>query len=732
MTTQLEAISDVPVDRPTRRTPLGAAEIVAAVFGLVAALLVALDTPGVVRTVIVLVALLALPGWAVVRRFPRVEPGARVALTVVGGIALMTIVALGMVWTGFWHPRIAAVVILVAASLAIGLRPLDRPDRDPGEADAEPEVDRTPGSRIALWPWLALVVAAILWVVGLTLTDSDDLGQWGLLPAFPVAWYLSVALAFVVVLVGLLSKRRRRGLVASSMALLVVVLFASANLVEDAPRLPWVYKHIAVTNYIQANGSVNPAIDLYNRWPGFFSFSAWLGSATGVHEAATQARWAEIFFALIDALLVLGIARAVSRHRRFAWTAVLVFTLGNWVGQNYYSPQAFAFMFYLAATLLALSALAGEPRRVMRWAEGILAKPALRLKRAVVTERIGIRVSRRGRWFAIAAVLVLQGLVVASHQLTPYVAILALLPLFVLGYLRPFWVGLAVFALPVLYLLPNLDYVQQHFGLFSSFDPLANATTASVSSVGVSEAASLQSHGVVLLTGVVVLLAFAGFVRRLLNGHIRTTLVVAWLSIAPILTLLGQSYGGEGKFRVFLFGLPFYAMGVSWLFWTGKGLPRVRKVGLVATVTVFLTLFVGTYFQPEASLRVSAKDVAAATWLDEHFAEQDTVWSVTDTFPELIGPHYPYYIGRYAQAGSMDGIPNYTADPLTAEDIEKVILTRSGTGPVWIAFSATQEQTAIVSGAFTKKELSEIEATVAANSTLAYNRGGVRIYESTR
>ena len=77
--------------------------------------------------------------------------------------------------------------------------------------------------------------------------------------------------------------------------------------------------------------------------------------------------------------------------------------------------------------------------------------------------------SRGQRTMAIGAVLLLQLAIVASHQLTPYVVALAVLPLFVLGYFRPTWVGFAIFGLAVLYLVPNLDYIQQNFGIFSQF-----------------------------------------------------------------------------------------------------------------------------------------------------------------------------------------------------------------------------------------------------------------------
>jgi len=294
-----------------------------------------------------------------------------------------------------------------------------------------------------------------------------------------------------------------------------------------------------------------------------------------------------------------------------------------------------------------------------------------------------------------------------------------------------------VVALPIAYLVPNFAYVQSHFGLLGSFDPVANATTASVSAVGVSQAASLQSKGVDLLTGLAVLLALAGFIRRMLQGHVRTTLVVAWLAVAPGLTFFAQSYGGEGKFRVFLFGLPFYAMGVSWLFWSGAGRPRVRKAGLIASLSVLVALFVGTYYQPEASLRIDKSDVNASLWLDSHFSSKDTFVSVTDSFPSLIGPNYPNYTKRYLQDFSMSDLAS-VANPygtrVTDPQIEKFMAQGYSTlrgAKTWVAFSDSQEHTALVAGVLTKADLRQLEDTVAAVSTLAYDHDGVRIYERT-
>ena len=108
--------------------------------------------------------------------------------------------------------------------------------------------------------------------------------------------------------------------------------------------------------------------------------------------------------------------------------------------------------------------------------------------------------------------------------------------------------------------------------------------------------------------------------------------------------LLGQSYGGEARFRVYLFALPWLAIGVAWLFWSGPIRTRKAAIGATASLSVMAVLFTLVYFQPEADYRVSKEDVLAGKWLDSHVQPGDLVFETNYFFPLLIGPNYPYYL----------------------------------------------------------------------------------------
>lgn len=695
--------------------------LVAAGLGFAGAALIAADASGPLRTVVVLVALLVVPGLPVVRLLGLREPIGRAALVVAASAAIDAAVGLAMLWTQQWVPLPAAgLLLLVAGWVSLG------------QGVQTARVGRRPVRVRAVLPTAVLVrtVAAsgvlvtglALWAVGVAQTDSTALGEWGLLTALPAIWWAGAGMVFVVALVTLVDRRHHVVVRAVSSGLLVLVMYGTTNLVAAEPRPPWVFKHIAVTAYILQHGSVDPSIDIYNRWPGFFGFSAFLGAATGHLDAADPVRWTELAFALAGGALVLGIARALGATGRWAVVAAVLFSAANWVGQDYYSPQAFAFFLFLAAVLVALTVLRGTPNAIGRWAATVTGR-VFRARRGPVAATIAPR-TRTAVVSAAVLVVLLQFVITASHQLTPFVVIAAFVPLLVLGFLRPWWLAVPLTLLPLLYLVPNLDYIQEHFGLITGFDPVSNVTAASTSIAIPSIATTLQSRAVLAITALVAVCALVGLVRMVRAGHARRALVILWLAACPIVLVLGQSYGGEAKFRVILFSAPFLAIAAVHAF-HGRRL-RLAATALVLTVTT--GLFVGATFQTEQANQTAPSDVAAARWLDGRFAADDSLTTV-GSFPSIIGGNYENYLRHWGQVDSLQSEAAWFPEGMTAKDLTGVLQDRDFGGDAWLVFSATQRADAVTRGTLTAEQIDAIERSVAAESTLRYDRDGVRIYE---
>lgn len=710
------------------RSPVPA--LAAAVLAFVATAVLVSGTTGPVQTVVVLAALLVVPGLAVVRPLRLTEPIGRAALVVATSAAVDAVVALGMVWTDRWTPAPAAGLVLVVsgwAALALGVVAVRSGDRVPVTGALRSAwAARHQGTLVRLVVGGGVLVTGVaLWAVGTAQTDASALGEWGLLTAVGPVWWIGAGAVIAVTVVALVDRRFPTALRIASAAVLVVVVYGTANLIAAEPRPPWVFKHIAVTAYIQQHGSVDPAIDIYNRWPGFFAMSAFLGSATGHLDAADPVRYVEVAFALLDGALVFGIARALGLRGRWAVAAAVVFSAANWVGQDYYSPQAFAFALFLAAVLVVLTTLRRGPNALGRGLVGGVSR-LLRARRSPVTPTVPAA-TRSATITAVALVVLLQAVITASHQLTPFVLIAAFVPLVLVGVVRPWWLAVPVTAAPLLFLLPNLDYVQQKFGLTTGFDPVSNVTAASTSIAIPSLATSLQSKGVLALTALVAVVALVGIVRLVRAGHGQRALVVLWLAASPAVLVLGQSYGGEGKFRVVLFSAPFLAIAAVHAL-HGRGW-RLPVLGALVTATTLL--FVATTFQAEQANETPASEVAAARWLDGRFAPDDTLTTV-GSFPAIIGADYPSYLQRWGQVLSLPEMTSWYRSGMTPADLDQAIADRSHGGDAWLVFSDAQRADVVSRGTLTGAEVDAMERSIAAEGTLRYDRDGVRVYEVTR
>lgn len=715
---------------PRRRRP-GYSDYVLALLGAVTAVLILFDVGGESVAGAKLLVSLAIPGWALVRWFRDVDPVARLIFTVVAGATAFALVAALMGWLQVWNPRPAAVGIMLVSAAAL-LVPLP-----PGARAAAPQLPR-PAIRTYA-PWLVLLAAMILWGFSLGSTNPR-LGDLGLLAAFPVTWYLALALVVALCIWSIVRNDANSGwFTGASITGLVAILYSSAGLLTDVPRLPWTYKHIAVTDLIQTTGQFNPDIDIYNRWPGFFLFSAFLGESSGYKDAMAYAGWAEPVFALINVVLVLAIARTLTKNPRIYWTSTLVFALSNWLNQNYYSPQAFAYTLHLTMCLVILTFLRGDPAP---WVVRIEERLSRRLSREAPVQEEIRTYSRRQQALAIAAVLVLQAMIVMSHQLTPYLAILGLFPLFLARYFKPAWLAPALLVMALLYLLPNAEFVKDKYGLLSGFDFLANAGYKSSSG---SAAPSLfagrwLAREALALSLFTALLAGLGFIRNFRRGNVRTTLIVGTLAATPIVGLFGTSYGGEGRLRVFMFALPWLAIGAAWLFWSGKLPGRKAIVGAASAISVMAVLFTAVYFQNEANVRVSAADVTASRWLDSNVRRGDAVVETTYHLPLLVGPHYAFYL-RNGQLVSVAAKLHNPAQPFTGDDmLAYVDRTRSAaqlrpSDRVFVVVSDLQQRTSTgVLRQFPEDVMVPLEhdLEVARGTELVFENKSVRIYEVSR
>ena len=236
------------------------------------------------------------------------------------------------------------------------------------------------------------------------------------------------------------------------------------------------FKHIGVVEYIALHGSVNDHIDIYENWPGFFAVAAWFDRLAGVPNPVSYAAWAPVYFDILAVLAINISLRALEIRWRARWLALYIFVIANWVGQDYFAPQAFAFVLsqWVIACLLTLFRAAPAlwigrlEERVTNLAHGVYVKTA---------PLISPDLSRRQRIPALVAIFVTFAVITFSHQLSPYMVIVAAGVLAVPGLLRPRWIVAVLVVIAGSYLITRYGFLKTHGDLILSFSPFKNAET---------------------------------------------------------------------------------------------------------------------------------------------------------------------------------------------------------------------------------------------------------------
>jgi hypothetical protein len=612
-----------------------------------------------------------------------------------------------------------------ARTVSTVLEPSEANRRDPGPPL---ELERDTGSRLRhLALALPAIAALVLWRLSLLHVDVSSLGQYGLPPALPIAWYVALVLA-ILGTVAATTVRPSSGLIMiGSVVVVAIILYGTVPVLSAQPHYAWVYKHIGVVRYLEAHGKVNPNIDIYNRWPGFFALAAMFSTVGGNLNPEAYASWAELFFLLLDVLLLMAAVKSITRDLRIAVGAALFFILSNWVGQTYYSPQAFAFVLGLALITIMFRQLrvtgTSYSRRLARVLERVGRVPQLPVP--------ADSTAKWPRWAVIAAVFGLDAVIVASHQLTPYMLLIGIALLMLCGVVRPWWVLVGMGVMTFTYLAANFHFIQHNYGVFSSFDPFNNAQDSTTPEVPLP--GKVFNTDVELLLIVALWLGgVAAMVRLLRRGLLVRALPFAVLAVAPFVVIFGQNYGGEVSLRIILFSSPWCAALIAWALATVTR-PRLKWVLTTFVAVLFAALFVPSFLGQEELNIISPAEVQASEWFYYH-APRGTVLV-------LAAPGFPYrYGGTYSEFRGPEGDANpnlltsaiFQSRQLGAADVRRVVrkieeYAKHG----YIAFTKDETEYGEVMGLTPEGALANLQAAVARSPEFRpwYRNTDAQIYE---
>ncbi|MGW0535428.1 lipopolysaccharide biosynthesis protein [Streptomyces sp. NPDC003032] len=511
---------------------------------------------------------------------------------------------------------------------------------DGESSDEEPSGHPRPSRlRVLVLSLLLAAALALYWVpvLGLGERDLDDMGGLGLISVLPKPMLLGAALLIVVFSVLLWMDRPIKGLLLVTLLATVVSLHALPAVIESEPRFATAWQHLGFMEYIDRTGTAVPDLDARWSWPGFFAAATFVAQACGVSDMTEVIRWWPTAVQLLYLAPMFLLVRSMRAAWRAKWAGLWIFVLSGWVGQDYFSPQGFTYLLYIAFAAVLLV-----------W---------FRAPRVLWTKRRPgeLEVEPTGRRERGVLLLVLVGLFAATvpaHQLTPFVMLGVLTVLVLVG--RSELRGLPMlFGVMVLVWLGFLaePYWSGHFDeLFGGVGGVGGNVTSSVSGriEGGSSTHQLVLYVRVAMAGAVMAFACWGWWRRRFYKYSERSLLV--LAFVPFLGFAMQSYGGEMALRVFMFALPGAALLAGLALFPRAGITpeerdrdRVSLAPLAALMAglVLMGGFLVARWGNESFERVRPGEVAAMEYVYAHddptvrllWMSNDTVNNVTPALP---------------------------------------------------------------------------------------------------
>jgi hypothetical protein len=508
----------------------------------------------------------------------------------------------------------------------------------------------------------APLVALVLGVGGLVASKTSNIGPLGLVNALPLQLYAALALITVSFLGGLFFVSEVRPvLLAAHVVVFSVLLHGAATIVEPLPRFIPAWLHVGFADYIARTGRTLPELDARFSWPGFFASSAMATRDAGLPNATPLLGWTPLVVNLLYAVAVFRVARIWFSDGQAPWLAVWLFLPANWVGQDYFSPQAVNYFFFLVIIAVLVTWFRPlrlervrrrmrrrasrddsppNPHRLGRRDDMPRARPTLHMfglpRTPMLHEPEATAASPFTRTSLIVVVLLIFVASTVSHQLTPVAIVVSLMALVVVRRCSLSTLPILLLAIVFGYLsYLTVVYWSGHLhAIFGSLGHVGGTVNAGVSARVHGDPGHLLVLRVRQLLAVGIwFLAALGAYRRMRRGHGDWALFA--LAAAPFFLLFVQSYDGEVLLRIYTFGLPFMIVLVVALIvpvWPARYPVVAAALMCVLSLGLAGTFFIARYGN-ERFEEVRLGDKKAVDWVYGNATPGVTLVALTSNLP---------------------------------------------------------------------------------------------------
>jgi len=492
-----------------------------------------------------------------------------------------------------------------------------------------------------LLPILLMAAASMFWMAGLGQVKIDQMNDLGLVSVLPPIAFVALGILTISFSLTITAPKPNSIIVFAHLVLLVFMLYGITAIVEAVPRFSPAWRHAGVIDYIMRNASVNPRIDAYFNWPGFFIMWALITEIAGLSSPILFLRWAPFLFQLIYMGPLWMIYDSLTSSRRLVWTGIWVFYLTNWVGQDYFSPQAMNFFYFLVILAILLRWFRNGDISLPKWVDSKIIGKIPRIKNWIthlfVRETVPPeKFNALQKSFLLLMIVLIYFVSITSHQLTQFAILISIILLLIFKRISPK-------ALPIVMLILSgmwIAYMASAFmagrlrSMLEAFGQLDSALDANLTS----RLAGSPGHMFVtqirlLLTLGVWLAAGLGFIRQWIRGHYETS--AALMVLAPFPLIAMQNYGGEMLMRIFMFSLPLAAyLAAATIFPILKDVPSWRYTAVIGLVSFVLVgvFWYGRYGNERMEYFTRA-EVQAVEYTYSHVKPGSLIATITTNLP---------------------------------------------------------------------------------------------------
>ncbi len=554
-----------------------------------------------------------------------------------------------------------------------------------------------------IFPYLWLVAAVLVWGVSLQWVEPRAMNDLGLVSALPPGIFVGLFLVTVGFALNLRAAWFNEWRLFLYVLTLMVMLYGITALVFPTPRFATTWKLVGVTDFVINTGTVSPRVDAFMNWPGFFIFSAALTEAMGLDTPLRFAAWAHLGFNLLYFAPLFTIFTTVTKDRRVVWSALWLFYATNWIGQDYLSPQAFGYFFFLMTIAICLRWFRVQVPTHLNGAGSWMERGRATVAHIVagwrdselleLENRTSTPMQRAG---LLLLIVLMVAALIPTHQLTPFAIAGVLLALIVTNRITPRYLPIIIGVLAftwlsfaaILYLKGNVDKL---------VGPLGQVTDNVSRSVDRRVAGSPE-HIFVVQMRLFMSLAFWGLaglggVRRLRAGYVDLTMGL--LALTPFVLLGVQAYGGELILRIYFFALPGMAYFAARLFFPseGKAISWRTPAALAAVTVLLLAGFQFTRYGNEKADYFSPAEWEASEVLYDDAGGRSLIMAVTNDLPwryREYADHKYVVIDSYVRRDDLAGLLEWMTEPQYQDSY--VIVTTGQYAGAEIFLGMTDEQ----------------------------------------